>query len=56
MGKGSKRRPKAISHEEFKDRLDKIFARKKTPKQGLTKRHKDKTKYNRKKHGKLPTE
>ena len=45
MGKGSKRRPKAISHEEFKDRWDKIFARKKTPKQGLTKRHKDKTKY-----------
>jgi hypothetical protein len=40
-------RPRAISHKEFEDRWDKIFARKKTPKQGLTKRHKDKTKYDR---------
>lgn len=44
MGKGSKRRPTLISDEQFKDNWDNIFARKKTPKHGATKIHKDKTK------------
>lgn len=48
-GKGSKRRPQFVSDDQFKDAWDNIFTRKKTPKHGLTKTHKDRTKYDRKK-------
>ena len=44
MGKGSKRRPKVISQEQFEDNWQKIFGRKITPKHGATQVHKDKTK------------
>ena len=44
MGKGSKRRPTIITDQQFQDNWDSIFARKKTPKHGATKIHKDKTK------------
>ena len=44
MGKGSKRRPTIITDQQFQDNWDSIFTRKKTPKQGATKIHKDKTK------------
>ena len=37
-----------VSKKTFKENLDKIFARKKTPKHGATQQHKDKTKYDRK--------
>lgn len=37
-----------VSKKKFKENLDKIFARKKTPKHGATQQHKDKTKYDRK--------
>ena len=46
-GKGSKRRDAVISQKEFEDAWDKIFPRKKTPPQGKTKVHRDKTKYNK---------
>ena len=44
MGKGSKRRPTIITDQQFQDNWDSIFTRKKTPKHGATKIHKDKTK------------
>ena len=44
MGKGSKRRPKEITQEQFEDNWDRIFGRKKTPKRGATQVHTDKTK------------
>ncbi len=44
MGKGSKRRPTLITDENFQNNWDNIFARKKTPKHGVTQIHKDKTK------------
>lgn len=47
-GKGDKRRPTMVTQKQFEDNWDKIFARKKTPKHGATKQHKDKTKYDRK--------
>ena len=44
MGKGSKRRPKLITQEQFEDNWDKIFGRKITPNHGKTQRHTDRTK------------
>ena len=44
MGKGSKRRPQAVSDEHFKNAWDSIFPRKKTPSHGITQIHVDKTK------------
>ena len=44
MSKGSKRRPKLITEEQFVENWDKIFARKEIPKHGRTMVHKDKTK------------
>ena len=49
MSKGSKRRPKIVTDEQFKEAWDSIFVRKKTPKHSVTRVHPDKTKYNRKK-------
>lgn len=49
MSKGSKRRPKIVTDEQFKEAWDSIFVRKKTPKHSVTKPHTDRTKYNRKK-------
>jgi hypothetical protein len=46
-GKGSKYR-EIKNKEQFDAEWDRIFVRKKTPKQGATKTHVDKTKYNRK--------
>lgn len=46
-GKGSKYKP-IKNKEQFDAEWDRIFARKKTPKHGATKQHKDKTKYDRK--------
>ena len=48
MSKGSNRRPKTITDEQFQENWENIFVRKKTPKHGGTKVHKDKTKYNKK--------
>lgn len=48
MSKGSNRRPKYISEQQFEENWDTIFARKKTPKHAQTKVHRDKTKYTRK--------
>ena len=48
MSKGSNRRPKNITEKQFEENWEKIFARKKTPKHGRTKVHRDKTKYTRK--------
>ena len=42
-GKGSKPRP-IKNQEQFEENWNKIFGRKKTPKHGATKIHKDKTK------------
>ena len=42
-GKGSKPRP-IKNQEQFEEQWDKIFGRKKIPKHGTTKIHKDKTK------------
>ena len=44
MSKGSKRRPKLITEEQFVENWDKIFARKEIPKHGRTLVHKDNTK------------
>ena len=44
MGKGSKRRPKIVSQEQFEDAWDNIFVRKVTPKHGAQKIHQDQTK------------
>ena len=42
-GKGSKQRP-ITNQAQFEENWDNIFSRKKTPKHGATKIHKDKTK------------
>ncbi len=47
MSKGSNRRPKNITEKQFEENWEKVFARKKTPKHGRTKVHRDKTKYRR---------
>ena len=44
LGKGSKQRPRATTQKQFEENWDKIFGRKKTPKHGATKIHKDKKK------------
>tara|TARA_Y100001951_G_C11281983_1_gene266022 strand:- start:255 stop:419 length:165 start_codon:yes stop_codon:yes gene_type:complete len=44
MSKGSKRRPQIVSDDQFKEAWDNIFTRKKTPPQGRTQVHKNKTK------------
>ena len=49
MSKGSKRRPKIVTDEQFKEAWDNIFVRKVQPKHSVTKPHTDRTKYNRKK-------
>ena len=53
MSKGSKKRPRKISVKQFENNWDAIFgsvkARKKTPKHGVSKVHRDKTKYDRSK-------
>ena len=43
-GKGSKRRPRVVSEQDFADAWDNIFPRKKTPSHASTQVHKDKTK------------
>ena len=43
-GKGSKRRPQIVNQEQFEKAWDNIFVRRKTPKHGISKIHKDKTK------------
>ena len=50
-GKGSKPRP-ITNQKQFEENSDKIFPRKKTPKHGATKVHRDKTKYDRKRSNK----
>ena len=42
MSKGSNRRPKYISEQQFEENWDTIFARKKTPKHAQTKVHREK--------------
>lgn len=44
MGKGSKRRPRIVTQEQFEDAWDSIFVRKVIPKQGMKKIHQDQTK------------
>ena len=46
-GKGSNRRDKIVSQEEFEKEWDRIFPRKKTPPQGRTQVHKNKKKPSR---------
>tara|TARA_B100000927_G_scaffold177248_1_gene142779 strand:+ start:4081 stop:4260 length:180 start_codon:yes stop_codon:yes gene_type:complete len=44
MGKGSKRRPKIVTEKQFEEAWNNIFPRRKTPKHGVTQKHRDKTK------------
>ena len=43
-GKGSKRRPRVVSEQDFADAWNNIFPRKTTPPHASTQVHKDKTK------------
>ncbi len=53
MSKGSKRRPTKVSEKQFEDNWERVFGkpkpvikeRRKTPRHGVTKVHRDKTKY-----------